>query len=79
MPQARSDWLRKQSDGLSNLGFSVQELDLRNYFGNPDGLHSFLATVAVVWGNGGNAFILRRAMKQSGFDMLIRNALMHSI
>jgi dipeptidase E len=76
VPQARSGWLQKQIAELSKLGFSVQELDLRCYFGDPDGLRLLLDSVDVVWGNGGNSFILRRAMKQSGFDMLVRNALM---
>src|SRR5438105_6681439 len=37
-------------------------------------LKRFLSDIDLVWINGGNAFILRRAMKQSGFDMLIKSA-----
>lgn len=50
------------------------ELDLRSYFGASDELKRFLTDIDLVWINGGNAFILRRAMKQSGFDALIRSA-----
>lgn len=74
-PERRADWLRKQTDKLLALGYSVVELDLRSYFGTSDKLKGLLSDIDVVWINGGNAFILRRAMKQSGFDGLIRSAL----
>ena len=74
-PERRAVWLREQTHKLVGLGFSVVELDLRSYFGAPDGLEGFLSDIDVVWINGGNAFILRRAMKQSGFDVLIRSTL----
>lgn len=73
-PEARSMWLKKQTDKLVDLGFSVTELDLRRYFGAPGGLQGFLDEIDLVWINGGNSFILRRAMKQSGLDVLIKNA-----
>lgn len=74
-PEGRAVWLKKQTDKLVGLGFSVVELDLRDYFGGSDKLGALLNDVDVVWINGGNAFILRRAMKQSGFDLLIKSAL----
>jgi hypothetical protein len=46
-----------------------------DYFGASGELARFLGGVDLVWINGGNAFILRRAMKQSGFDKLVRAAL----
>ncbi len=73
-PKARADWLKDQTGKLTGLGFSVVELDLRTYFGKPDRLETFLGGIDLVWINGGNTFILRRAMKQSGFDRLIKNA-----
>jgi dipeptidase E len=74
MPEGRAHWLRAQTDKLARLGFSVVELDLRNYFGAADKLKQFLSGIDLVWINGGNAFILRRAMKQSGFDVLIKTS-----
>src|SRR5690606_10768500 len=53
------------------LGLETEELDLRRYFGNPAGLAVALRGYDFVWVTGGNAFVLRRAMKQSGFDDLI--------
>src|SRR5580658_3650537 len=73
-PERRTGWLKEQTDKLVGLGFSVAELDLRNYFAAPDRLKRFLSDIDLVWINGGNAFILRRAMKQSGFDLLIKSA-----
>lgn len=81
-PQARPDWLKVQARSLAALGFEVAELDLRHHFDSPDGLASglpngladILAGLDLVWINGGNTFVLRRAMKQSGFDAAIREA-----
>jgi dipeptidase E len=75
LPSGRAIWLREQSAKLTDLGFSVAELDLREYFGARDDLGRRLADIDLVWINGGNAFILRRAMKRSGFDVLIKAAL----
>lgn len=53
---------------LTALGFSARELDLRSHFGRPAALREQLADVALIWVMGGNAFLLRRAMKYSGLD-----------
>jgi len=70
--EARDKWLLSQTKALEGLGFVVEELDLRKYFGKQEELKSFLDTKDLVWVNGGNTFILRRAMKQSGFDNIIK-------
>lgn len=56
---------------LGDLGLATEELDLRRYFGQPDALRDKLKGLDLVWVTGGNAFVLRRAMKQSGFDDVI--------
>lgn len=56
---------------LASLGVTGEDLDLRHYFGAPAGLAEKLAGFDLVWVVGGNAFVLRRAMRQSGFDRLI--------
>jgi len=53
---------------LGDLGFAARELDLRRFFGNSDGLAEELEEVAFIWVVGGNAFLLRRALKLSGLD-----------
>jgi dipeptidase E len=72
---AREQWREAQTAKLAALGFAVTELDLRHYFGRDDALRETLAQLDAVWINGGNAFILRRAMRQSGFDTLVAEAL----
>lgn len=56
---------------LGDWGIEAEELDLRRYFGKPDALEKALAGFDLVWAVGGNAFLLRRAMRQSGFDRII--------
>jgi dipeptidase E len=74
-PDQRAQWLQAQSSALSKLGFTVSELDLRAFFERENDLRGFANSINTVWINGGNAFILRRAMKQSGFDAIIKQAL----
>jgi len=73
-PKARTDWLKNETEGLTGLGLSASELDLRHYFGAPAKLADVLNAVDFVWASGGNTFMLRRAMKQSGFDVLAKDA-----
>lgn len=56
---------------LGSLGIAATPLDLRDHFGDPEGLRARLSRFDLVWVTGGNAFVLRRAMKQSGFDDVI--------
>ncbi len=63
-PCVRGEWLASQRQALERLGFVVEELDLRNYFGCPERLGAALQGKGLIWINGGNAFVLRRAMRQ---------------
>ncbi|MDO8593077.1 MAG: Type 1 glutamine amidotransferase-like domain-containing protein [bacterium] len=69
--ETRNRFLASQIADLAKLGFAAEELDLRKYFGRPEELKKILDEKDLVWINGGNTFVLRRAMKQSGFDRLI--------
>lgn len=60
---------------FGEAGFDPSIIDLRNYFGRPFDLQRVLSRYQVVWALGGNAFLLRRAMKASGFDTLIHDLL----
>lgn len=53
---------------LQELGFETQILDLRNYFNKEDELRSYLQDYNSFYVLGGNVFVLRQAMKLSGFD-----------
>lgn len=59
-------------EAFRSHGFAAQDLDLRAWFGRPDALRLALQEVRLIWANGGNAFLLRRAMKQSGLDEIVR-------
>lgn len=60
---------------FASLGLEAHELDLRAHFGDPPSLRRRLATYDLIWVMGGNSFVLRRAMKSSGFDTVIRDLL----
>jgi dipeptidase E len=68
----RDDRLGRAMDEMSSLGYQPEELDLRKYFGNPEGLAKRLGSYGLLWIRGGNVFILQRAMKLSGFDQVVR-------
>lgn len=62
-----------EMETLQSLGFAAQELDLRHYYDSPSaqGLQERLRSFGLVWVRGGNTFVLRRAMRTSGFDSLV--------
>jgi dipeptidase E len=60
---------------LHALGFSCDELDLRAYFGDIEGLRTRLGAYDLVFAVGGNTFVLARAMTESGFEAAIRERL----
>lgn len=74
-PEARFQHLAEKKLEFENAGFEFYELDLRNYFKSPATLEPILGAAHFVWVGGGNTFVLRRAMKYSGFDTLIANKL----
>jgi dipeptidase E len=56
---------------VSRLGIEVEMLDLQDYFATGTDLRSRLDTLGGVWVPGGNSFVLRQAMRLSGFDTLV--------
>ncbi|WP_210324626.1 Type 1 glutamine amidotransferase-like domain-containing protein [Chelatococcus reniformis] len=70
-PEDRERWRVGQLRKLEALGLTVRDLDLQDFFGAPNRLREALREHDMVWINGGNAFILRRAMKLSGMDAQI--------
>lgn len=57
---------------LQRIGFTVDILDLKEYFRNAEKLEQYLNQYDVIWVRGGNTFILAQAMKLSGFDKIIK-------
>ncbi|OGM32037.1 hypothetical protein A3D01_02850 [Candidatus Woesebacteria bacterium RIFCSPHIGHO2_02_FULL_39_13] len=62
-----------EANDLKSLGFKPSELDLRDYFGKTGRLREKLKEFGLLWVRGGNTFVLRRAMRQSGFDEIIKD------
>lgn len=69
--EKRPAYLSREVEKFKKLGFTAEELDLRNYFGKKELLAEKLSEYGAVWVMGGNSFVLRRAMKYSRFDKLI--------
>lgn len=68
----RDKSVKQEIDDLTKLGLNAEELDLRDYFDKSIDLSNKLNIYGLVWVRGGNTFILRRAMAQSGFDKLLK-------
>lgn len=64
--------IKSDTKELENLGFDVKIVDLKNYFGKKKKLEELLTTIHSFYVIGGNVFTLRRAMKLSGFDEMLR-------
>lgn len=56
---------------LENIGMQVEKIDLRDYFGRQKELEQKLSEYNIIWVRGGNVFVLRQAMKLSGFDKIL--------
>jgi dipeptidase E len=62
------DWFR-------NRGLDVCDLDLRAFFGGQGSVERALEKVDLVWATGGNAFLLLRAIRQSGLEGALKRRL----
>lgn len=60
--------LQEEMEFLNRLGFISEHLDLKDYFGKTKALKERLDELDALWVCGGNTFVLRQAMKLSGFD-----------
>ncbi len=71
-PKRREEGIIKEMGDLQSLGFNVERLHLKDYFGRKKDLESKLSQLGGVFVRGGNTFVLREAMKLSGFDNAIK-------
>jgi dipeptidase E len=74
-PQIRAERNGARLAELQALGIDVETLDLASYFADPHGLRAAVAKLDGLWIRGGSAFVLRKAMRLSGFDILIHDLL----
>ena len=71
----RRESIQRQITSLSGIGLIPQEIDLRKYFGKEKELEKILRKFGAVWIKGGNTFVLRKAMRLSNFDKIIKKML----
>ena len=70
--QRALDSQNQEIDFLNNLGFQAEKLNLQDYFNDEDLLRTKINSLGGLWICGGNAFVLRQAMKLSGFDSIFK-------
>jgi dipeptidase E len=71
----KSETNNNDMTGLRKLGLEVQLLDLKEYFGKIDELRKKIVELGGVFVRGGNTYILRQAMRLSGFDLIFQELL----
>jgi dipeptidase E len=74
-PDVRRAAVEQERAALADIGLDATELDLRDYFDQPERLGHQLAGVCLAWVRGGNAFLLRYALSRSGGDTEFRRLL----
>ena len=67
----RNGRIQENFEELKSIGLNPVEIDLRQYFDNPDKLAEKMSEFKAVYVRGGNVFILRKAFYESGFDKWI--------
>jgi len=74
--RARETIFRTERAFFERLGYAVEELDLRRWFGRADAfaLATELSRFDLVWATGGNSFGLNLAMKLARFPDALRAA-----
>ncbi len=76
-PDDRAQGVERELVALQALGLEPRELDLRACFGRPAAVAAALADAALVWTRGGNTFLLRHALAESGADAALVTLLEH--
>lgn len=64
---------KEDKELLEKIGFDVKIVDLKDYFDNKDKLNNDFKKYSAYCIMGGNVFILRQAMKYSGFDAFLES------
>lgn len=76
--EAQNAYFRLKPDPLiayEAAGFDPALIDLRRFFGRTADLAHVLRRYRLIFAVGGNSFLLRRAMRDSGFDAIIGDLL----
>ncbi len=71
-PERANKHQQEEMEFLNKIGFKPEALDLKEYFNKTKELKSKLNSLGGIWVSGGNTFVLRMAMKISGFDNIFK-------
>ncbi|MDJ0346216.1 alcohol dehydrogenase catalytic domain-containing protein [Streptomyces sp. H10-C2] len=74
-PRETAGATEREVAALRERGYGVTEVDLRDYFDDPDGLAQRLSGFGVASVHRGNPFVLRPAMARSGADTILTGLL----
>lgn len=66
--ERKTTGINNEISDLKSLGLYPEMFDLKKYFGKQNELKKDISKFGLIWVIGGNTFILRKAMKYSGFD-----------
>jgi len=69
-PEENKGYVEKDRERLSDLGFKVTELDLKEE--NEESLKNKLGNFDVIFVEGGNTFYLLKYIRESGFDKVLK-------
>ena len=70
--ETRKNKIEDKTKCLADMGFEIKILDLREYFNREQALINDIKKYRCFYVMGGNVFVLRQAMKLSGFDKYIK-------
>src|SRR5262245_7787941 len=68
----RRSVLDRECADLISIGLQPVEVDLRRFFGRQSELERDLRDYSYCWVCGGNSLVLRRALRSSGLDEILR-------
>ncbi|WP_067469377.1 Type 1 glutamine amidotransferase-like domain-containing protein [Nocardia amamiensis] len=74
-PVMRASAVTSELVPLRNLGWTPEEIDLRDFVGRAAELERRLAEFPLVWVRGGNTFVLRAQFARSGADLALTRLL----
>lgn len=72
-PERRNKSIKEDVNSLCDLGLKVELVNLRDYFNKHEALRKKLGELHAIFISGGNVFVLRQAMKLSGFDEILKD------
>jgi dipeptidase E len=70
-PEGRKTRIKENFDYMEATGLKPEEIDLRKYFDDQTDLEKDIRKYTALWLQGGNVFLLRRALRQSRLEPIL--------